>query len=119
MSNYSSPSFAFCAAMAWAADDTPGTVPDCRKEIDRFAATVFEFLLITGLFGGIGGATRATLEFPNVDFFTGGWGAPWTLCARIIVATFDDPVAIGDEFGSWRSTWPGDIDRAIPVAKIK
>lgn len=73
-------------------------------------------LLITGLLGGIGGATRVVVELPK-DFLIGGAGGVWTLCARIIVATFEAPVVIGDEFESCRRTWPGDIERAIPVAK--
>jgi hypothetical protein len=72
---YSSPvSLAFWAAMACAAEEAPGTVEDCRNEICRLVAvTAAAPLLMTGLFGGIGGATRDTDEL-KVDFFTGGCG---------------------------------------------
>lgn len=118
---YSSPpSLAFWAAMAWAAPDTPGTVCDCRKEIlDEFVVTAVALpLLMIGLFGGIGGGTRAAFAAPNCPFLTGGWGeglAACTLWARIMVATFD-PTDIALEL-SCLKTCPGDIDRAIPVAE--
>lgn len=117
---YSSPSFAFCAAMAWAACETPGTVCDWRKEIrEEFVVTAVALpLLIIGLFGGIGGGTRAAFAAPNWPFFTGGWGG-WlaTLWALIIVATFV-PAVMAFEL-SCLKIWPGDIDRAIPVATSK
>lgn len=118
--SYSSPSLAFWAAMAWAACETPGTVCDWRKEIrEEFevAAAVLP-LLIIGLLGGIGGGTRAEFA-PNWPFFTGGCGGcDCTLWARIIVATLE-PAVMALEL-SCRRIWPGEIDRAIPVAeKIK
>lgn len=65
-------------------------------------AAVAAPLLITGLLGGIGGATRVVVAMPK-DFFKGGAGG--LECARIMVATFEEPVAIGDaEFESCRST---------------
>lgn len=116
---YSS-SFAFWAAMAWAATDAPGTVCDWRNEIlDAFVVTMFALpLLMMGLLGGIGGGTRALFAAPNWLFFTGGWGG-WfddccTLWALIIVATFD-PAVIALELSCLKA-WPGDIDLAIPVA---
>lgn len=99
--------------MAWAGD-TP--VCDWRNEMrEAFVVTELPLLMI-GLFGGIGGGTRAELAAPYWPFFTGGCGGDpecCTLWARIIVATFD-PLEL-----SCRKTWPGDIDRAIPVAKSK
>lgn len=119
---YSSPSLAFCAAMAWAACETPGTVWDWRKEIrEEFVVTAVALLLLMiGLFGGIGGGTRAALAAPNWPFLTGGWGgwlADCTLWALIIVATFV-PTVMAFEL-SCLKTWPGDIDLAIPVAENK
>lgn len=48
---------------------------DCKKEIVRFVllGAGVAFLLITGLLGGIGGATRAVVALPK-DFLTGGAG---------------------------------------------
>lgn len=121
---YSSPpSFAFCSAIFWAAPDTPGTVCDCRKEIreELVVTDVALPLFMIGLFGGIGGGTRAALAAPNCPFLTGGWGgwlaACCTLWARIIVATFD-PTVMAFEL-SCLKTCPGDIDLAIPVAGIE
>lgn len=114
-SPYSSPSLAFWAAMAWAGDCT---VCDWRNEMREAFDDVFAPpLLMIGLFGGIGGGTRADEATPNWPFFIGGCGAVacCTLWARMIVATLE-PLVIALEL-SWRSTWPGDIDRAIPVAK--
>lgn len=111
---HSSPSLAFWAAMAWAGDCT---VCDWRNEMREAFVDVFAPpLLMIGLFGGIGGGTRAD-EATNCPFFIGGCGAVacCTLWARMIVATLE-PLVIALEL-SWRSTWPGDIDRAIPVAK--
>ena len=77
-------------------------------------------LLMIGLLGGIGGGTRAAFAAPNWPFFTGGCGG-WfddccTLCARMIVATFEP--AVIELALSCLKTCPGLIERAIPVAKI-
>lgn len=120
---YSSPSLAFWAAMACAACETPGTVCDWRNVIlDEFVVTAVALpllMIVIGLFGGMGGGTRDALATPYAPFFTGGWGG-WfddccTLWARMIVATLE-PVVIELEL-SCLKTWPGDIDRAIPVTK--
>lgn len=106
---------AFWAAMAWAAD-TP--VCDWRNEMREAFVVAALPLLMIGLLGGMGGGTRAELAEPYWPFFTGGCGALDECCilwARIIVATFE-PLDITLEL-SCLKTWPGDIDRAIPVAK--
>lgn len=117
---HSSTSFAFWAATACAAWETPGTVCDWRNvilELFVVAEAVELALFNSGLFGGIGGGCLTPIWF----FFRGGvgwiaWPFGVTLWARMIVATFVPDVI--ELALSCRIIWPGEIgERAIPVAE--